>query len=133
LGKWNLNTGQFDRYMINGCAYAFGLNLITDHATGRIFKLNPNTAIDDGEYMRFVRTFIHMVGGDFQRVIYKSLSANIQPGTSDKEVGNEDEDNEPYVFLSWSDDRGKTFGFSIAQSLGRQGEYLTDPQWNRLG
>lgn len=133
LGKWNLNTGQFDRYMINGCAYAFGLNLITDHATGRIFKLNPNIAIDDGEYMRFVRTFIHMVGGDFQRVIYKSLSANIQPGTSDKEVGEENEDDEPDIFLSWSDDRGKTFGFPIAQSLGRQGEYLTDPQWNRLG
>ncbi len=83
--------------------------------------------------MRFVRRFYHMVGGEFQRVIYMSASANIEPGTSNKPVGSLDDDDEPTIFLSWSDDRGKTFGNPVGQSMGRQGEFNTDPQWNKLG
>jgi len=133
LAKWNTDTGQFDRFRANNCCFGFGFNLIGDYATGIIYKLNPNLATDGGDNMKFVRTFIHMVGAEFERVIYKNASLNIEPGTSTKPVESEDEDNEPEIFLSWSDDRGKTFGVPIAQSLGRQGEYLTDPQWNRLG
>ena len=133
LGKWNVNTGAFDRYRANGCGYAFGFNLITDYATGKIYKLNPNLATDGGDNMKFIRTFLHMVGPEFNRVIYKNASLNIEPGTSTKVVGDPDENNEPEIFLSWSDDRGKTFGTPIPQSLGRQSEFLTDPQWNRLG
>lgn len=133
LGKWNTDTGQFDRYRANGCAYAFGYNLITDYSNGGIHKLNPNIALDGGDRIKFVRTFPHMIGGEFERVIYKNASANIQPGVSDKPLRSDDEDNEPDIYLSWSDDRGKTFGTPMPQSMGRQGEYLTDPQWNRLG
>jgi hypothetical protein len=39
----------------------------------------------------------------------------------------------PLVYLRWSDDRGRTFGNPIGQSLGAQGQYLTQPQWSRLG
>ena len=39
----------------------------------------------------------------------------------------------PQVFLSWSDNAGKTFGEPLAQTLGNQGEYLTTLSWNRLG
>ncbi len=39
----------------------------------------------------------------------------------------------PMISLSWSDDRGKTFGFPVEQSLGDVGEYLTTVSWNRLG
>lgn len=39
----------------------------------------------------------------------------------------------PLVYLRWSDDRGKTFGNPVAQSLGAQGQYLSQPQWNRCG
>jgi hypothetical protein len=133
LAKWNLETGEFDRYRASGCAFAFGFNLIDDYSTGKVYKLNPQIATDGGDNMRFVRRFIHMVGPEFQRVIYKNASANIEPGTSTKEVGSLDNDNEPEIFLSWSDDRGKTFNTPLAQSLGRQSEFLTDPQWNRLG
>lgn len=133
LGKWNTNTGTFDRYRANSCCYAFGFVLIADYDTGKIYKLNPNIATDGGDNMKFVRTFLHMIGPEFQRVIYKNASANIQPGTSDKVIGDDNEDNEPEIFLSWSDDRGKTFQNPLPQSMGRQSEWLTDPQWNRLG
>lgn len=39
----------------------------------------------------------------------------------------------PMISLSWSNDRGKTFGFPVEQSLGDIGEYLTTVSWNRLG
>lgn len=133
VAKWNTNTNSFDRYRANGCCFAFGYNLISDYETGEIYKLNAQIATDGGDNMRFVRRFIHMIGPEFQRVIYKNASANIEPGTSSKPVGSEDADDEPEIFLSWSDDRGRTFNTPLSQSLGRQGQYLTDPQWNRLG
>lgn len=39
----------------------------------------------------------------------------------------------PLIYLRWSDDRGRTFGNPVSQSLGAQGQYITQPQWNRLG
>lgn len=37
------------------------------------------------------------------------------------------------VFLSWSDDRGHSFGNPVGISGGAVGEYLTSLQWQRLG
>lgn len=133
LGKWNIETNSFDRHRINNCMFFDGKNLIIDYSDGKVYKLNARIATDNGDNMRFVRTFYHMVGSEFNRIIYKSASANIEPGTSTKPVGSEDDDNEPDIFLDWSDDRGKTFGFPVAQSMGRQGQSYTDPQWNKLG
>jgi hypothetical protein len=39
----------------------------------------------------------------------------------------------PLVYLRWSDDRGRTYGNPVPQSLGAQGDYRAQPQWNRLG
>ena len=37
------------------------------------------------------------------------------------------------IWLSWSDDRGHTFGSPVMQTIGARGEYLTSVSWNRLG
>lgn len=134
VGKWNKNLNQFDRWRANCCMY-FNFNLIVgDYLTGKLYKVNPQIATDNGDNMRFVRRFFHMVGAEYNRVIYDAASANIEPGTSELDVDDEvDETDEPLIFLSWSDDRGKTFGFPVAQSMGRKGQYNTDPQWNKLG
>jgi hypothetical protein len=39
----------------------------------------------------------------------------------------------PMVYLSWSDDRGRSFSNPVGASLGSVGEYLTSVQWRRLG
>lgn len=39
----------------------------------------------------------------------------------------------PQVWLRWSNDRGRTWGSSLPQSLGGTGQYKTQPQWNRTG
>lgn len=42
-------------------------------------------------------------------------------------------DNPPVVNLRWSDNRGKSYGSYVQQSLGALGQYLTSMQWRRLG
>lgn len=37
------------------------------------------------------------------------------------------------VFLMWSDDRGHSYGSPVGQPIGREGQYLTTAQWQRLG
>ena len=39
----------------------------------------------------------------------------------------------PIITLSWSDDRGKSYGFPVEQTLGLGGEFKTTVTWNRLG
>src|SRR5579862_158879 len=39
----------------------------------------------------------------------------------------------PLIYLRWSDDRGRTFGNPLPQSLGEMGNYRAQPQWNRCG
>jgi hypothetical protein len=39
----------------------------------------------------------------------------------------------PEVLLSWSYDKGKTFGNPVPQTVGAQGQNLTAPSWRRLG
>jgi hypothetical protein len=39
----------------------------------------------------------------------------------------------PLVFLNYSDDRGASWSEPVGQSLGGTGQYLTQPQWRRLG
>ena len=44
-----------------------------------------------------------------------------------------DLEDDPQIYLSWSDNKGVTYGNPVAQSLGKTGEYLTTISWNRLG
>ena len=65
---------------------------------------------------------------DDDRVVYNTFDADVEVGTQDPIIT-----TEPKISLSWSDNRGKTFGAVVEQSLGLGGEYLTTVSWNRLG
>lgn len=134
LGKWNVDTNSYDRLRANCGMFFNGMLLVGDYENGGIFKLNPNISTDGGDNMKFTRTFYHMVGANYEPVIYNNFILNIEPGLSTLNVDDEaNEDEEPMIFLSWSDDRGKTFGFPVGQSLGRQGEYNKTPTWPKTG
>jgi hypothetical protein len=87
----------------------------------------------------FIRTFphIHMgedasgrtVTADGRRLQFTSVIADIECGT----VPLDAMDNPASVGLRWSDDRGRTFGNTVLQSLGAPGQYLTEPKWLGLG
>ena len=130
--EWNWTdpvNGSFNRPRANCCMFAYGQVLVGDWENGNLLKLDINTYTDytndgAGPIVR-VRTFPHIID-DNQRITYTSFEAEMEVGTAG-------EDDDPQVSLSWSDDKGKTYGNPVEQSMGQIGEYLTVPQWSRLG
>lgn len=133
--------GSLNRHRGNCAAFINGMNLVGDWENGTIYQMDPNSYVDqvNGEYcpISCVRTFPHIGVGrgptgqpaeyDGHRMRFKSFTADFEAGGStvaqfpDK------------ISLRWSDDRGRTFGNSVMQSAGAQGDYLTQPIWRDLG
>jgi hypothetical protein len=103
-----------------------GVNLVGDWENGRLLKLDPNVYTDDGQPLVWVRTFPHMVSNN-NKVTYLSFQADIQPGTV------EDQEDDPQMSLSWSDNKGVSYGNPVLQSIGMTGGYTIVPKWSRLG
>lgn len=123
----NVDDGSLNRHRSNCAMFFNNQNMIGDWETGKIYALNPFTYTDDGTPIERIKTFIHMVA-DADRVVYNTFDADIEVGTQDPTI-----EVEPVVGLSWSDDRGVTYGAQVEQSLGLGGEYLSSLSWNRLG
>lgn len=139
-GQWyqwgflNTTTGNIDRNRANCGMFFNGNNIVGDWENGRLYILDTETYTDaftDPENpvpIPRTKTFAHMLGPEFERNMFLTFDADMAVGEQDPTI-----ETEPEVFLSWSDDRGKTYGNKIAQSLGRGGEFQTVLSWNRLG
>lgn len=123
------DNGTLNRHRANCGMFVYGKNLIGDWENGKIIELNSDLYTDEDGPITRIRTFMHMIN-DGDRVTYDQFIADMECGTS---VQTSEDDPDPEILLSWSDDRGKSFGNAVAQSLGREGEWLTQPSWNRLG
>lgn len=126
---WTDNNGDLNRHRANTFMFFNGANMIGDWETGNIYVLDSNVYQDFGGPITRIKTFLHMVGNDFEQVHYKYFDADIQCATTDID----DPNLAPQIFLSWSDDRGKTYGNPVGQSFGLQGENETTITWRRLG
>lgn len=144
---WTDTNGALHRHRANCCAFAYGANLIGDWQNGRIYKLDPNVFTDDSNPIVRIRSFPHLLK-DGERVTYTQFIVDMQVGTigphviSSFDFNNDFNDDfgppevlrgEPLLSLRWSDDRGVSFGNSIIQTLGDEGEYLTQVSYRRLG
>lgn len=128
--------GELRRHRASCYANAYGKNLVGDWQNGNLYSLELDAYADDvdgsgpnsdGTYpITRIRSFPHLMGDDDQRRIYSGF-------TADMECGDDPAPGEPLVSLRWSDDRGRTYGNAIEQSLGATGRYLTNVQWSRLG
>jgi hypothetical protein len=131
--EWNFNdaNGNFNRPRANCCMFFNGANLVGDWENGTLLKLDINTNTDYTDNKTVnpiirVKTFPHMVATN-NRIVYSSFDADIECGTAKEGAPT------PQLSLSWSDDKGRTYGNPLMQSMGNIGEYLTVPSWNRLG
>jgi len=135
--NWTDTNGGLNRPRANCCMFANGANLVGDWETGDLLKLDIDTYTDyasanagnagtggNGPIIR-VRTFPHSMENN-DKVTYNSFDADMEPGTIA-------DDSDPMVSLSWSDDKGKTYGNPVMQSMGKIGDYLKVISWNRLG
>jgi len=109
----------------NCAAYFSGKTIVGDHTSGKLYEWSLNAYTDDGSPIIRRRGFPPIVA-EGKRVTFDTFWATI-------EGGNAASGEDVQIFLRWSDDLGKTYGTPIGQSLGDLGEYLTQPQWNRLG
>lgn len=114
-----------DRAMLYTQAYNKTLGL--DWETGEIYQIDPNVYQDKGDDIQCIRGFPTLVA-QLDRVTHWSLTAYM-------EVGTLPDPNLPEAILNLrvSDDGGRTFPAVYQTSLGKQGEYLTTPQFTRLG
>lgn len=132
--EWNYAdiNGNLLRPRANCCMFAFGKIIVGDWENGNLLVLNPDVSTDytnDNTQTNIIRirTFPHQVAKNYQRVHYPSLDADISVGTIDAYERN------PQISLSWSDDKGMTYGNPVMQSMGLKGEFLTTVSWSRLG
>lgn len=132
-GQWHRRSsidgnGVLHRWRPNCFAFAYGLNVVGDYQNGKLYSLDSKFYTDDGVAIPRVVTFPHLTQGG-SRCMYSQFQAKMQVGSI---VGTLTDDP-PMATLRYSNDAGQTFVGSEQQSIGASGQYLTSPQWQRLG
>jgi hypothetical protein len=130
-GQWNEllwvdGNGNLRRHRANCYASAYGARVVGDWENGNLYRWDSLAYTDNGNPIPRIRSFPHNVDDNSSRIRYREFIANM-------EVGNGSDHDEVPVFLRWSDTRGKSWGNAIQSSLGKEGEYLTSIQFQRLG
>lgn len=125
--------GNLHKVIYNSCSVCGGVVYVGDYL-GNIWQLDSSTYTENGQPIPRIRSFPHLVN-DQKRVVYQQFVADMETGTDDSTVTDDDTSsvNPPVVSLRWSDDRGKTYGNYVQQSLGAIGDYLDVLSWSRLG
>lgn len=147
------SNGNENRHRAVCGAYAYATNVVADWQTGQLYAFDQMNFSDNGSPIVRIRDFPHMVE-DGARVVYQVIDLDMECGTSATNTtsgtpyqqftdnngnifglltGPALSSNAPQVQLSWSDDRGATFGNSLFGSMGATGETLTSVQFRRCG
>lgn len=125
--------GNLHKVIYNSCSVCGGIVYAGDYL-GNVWEIDPDAYTESTTPIPRIRSFPHKVN-ELDRVVYSGFTADMETGTDDNTITGDGTSsaNPPVVSLRWSDDRGKTYGNYVQQSLGALGEYLTCIQWNRLG
>ena len=123
---WLDSNGAEHRHRANCGAFAYGVFVVGDFENGKLYELDPEAFTDAGDPVIRIRGFPHLVD-DGKRVNYSLFAADMECGTI------EDPAVPAWISLRWSDDRGKSWGNQVLQSMGETGEFSTQPTWQQLG
>ena len=110
-----------------GTQYAGGV-IAGDSVDGRLWLLDPTYGREgDEQIIRVVTgTTFHAEG---KPVFFSRVTAEFEAG-----VGlASGQGSDPTVWLTWSNDGGRTFSNDAEASLGAQGQYRARVEWRRLG
>ncbi len=124
---WLDSNGNLNRHRANCHASIYETAVVGDWQNGNLYSWDIDNYTDNGNPIPRIRSFPHSTDDNSDRIRYREFIANM-------EVGNGDGSNGPVpVFLRWSDTRGRSWGNAISSTLGKEGEYLTSIQFQRLG
>lgn len=139
---WTDINGILNAHRANVCAFAYGQNVIGDYQNGNLLALDLNTYTDyvdaagpnsDGSYpISRIRGFPHLVE-NANRISYRNFIADLETGNDSGTIDNSTSANPPKISLRYSDDRGRTYGNRVEQTMGAIGQFVTSVQFNRLG
>lgn len=115
-------------FNVCGYANAFGLDLVGDASSGKIYVLDPNTYSDNGETI--IRAAVSPpYQADTLRSIMDSFELDMGVG-----VGlTTGQGSNPKAMLECSDDGGYTFGNQRVKEIGPIGTYNTRVRFTRMG
>ncbi len=121
---WLDANGTEHRHRANCAAAVRGIIVVGDWQNGNLYALDPAVYTDNGNPILRERVWPHLLANG-ARVFYRQFLADVEGGNASAE--------NDLISLSWSDDRGRSFGSPVTQSIGNTGEYRTSLQWQRLG
>lgn len=127
-GTWSADGGSYGRYIGNTYTYAadWNVHIIGDATSGKLYKMNFDTFLDNGSVIRaFVRTgpISHGVN---KRKRSEELRIRLRRGAGDNTS------NEPKIRMRWRDDN-KSWGNWRGLSMGKIGETEFISRMQRMG
>ena len=128
----NTSTGVFERHRSNCYAFFNGFHVTGDYVTGEVYTFHLDVYADDGDALRWLRTWRALPPGqnDLDSVIFHRLQIDLEAG-----VGlASGQGSDPQILLRYSNDGGHTFGNDHSASIGgATGEFGRRAIWRRLG
>lgn len=129
--EYRLAENVATRHRANSHAFFEGKNIVGDFENGNMYELDLDTHTDNGAEILRLKDFPHMVNSGY-RQFFQQFVLDCQVGVGNTGTGEIGEDD-PALWLSWSDDGGNTWASTLTQKLGRVGEFWQRVQFNRLG
>jgi hypothetical protein len=74
--NWIDTNGQLHRARNTFCAYAYGLNLALDWATGTLYEISSTTTTDNGNPIPWIRSFPHVIN-ELKRTGMAAITADV--------------------------------------------------------
>lgn len=129
LGKWNANQNRFDVWAPRVTCYAFGKHLVAESMTGTISEMDGSYLTEsDGGPKRWLRVPPALIS-DGDRLFVDQIQLNVETGLG--AVSGQGQN--PKVMMRASLNYGKTWGVERTASVGRQGMYDQQVQFNGCG
>jgi len=130
-GYFNTSTSSYERHRANSHVFYDGKNIVGDYDNGKIYQLDGNTYSDDGNPIRWLRSWRALAPGtdDLKGQLHHGLRIDCEAG-----VGlNSGQGSDPQIMLRWSDDGGHTWSDERQASMGKIGEHYEKVNFRRLG
>lgn len=133
-------NGAYGRYRPRVYAYAFGMDIGGDYASGTLYQMDPNSKVDApaiatpaGAPVPLRRERIcPYVSDSMKNDRYNRLTLDMDTGIG-LQVASGQPGYDPQISMRYSKDRGKTWSSYRQQSLGRIGNNQKRVFWTQLG
>ncbi len=124
----NRTTGVQERARAETHAFAYGMHLVTDYESGKIYRQSLSLHSDDGQEIRRTRT-TSIISFDGASAIIDELFIDFATGVGLDGAG---QGTDPKVMLRYSHD-GVTWSDEMEADLGKRGAFSTQVRFHRLG